>query len=153
MRHRALEEPLPSLVIAVAFAVDTALKQDGNWRHRRARSNSSTHKQRGGQGPASRDAGAPEQPKRSTGEVVDLAAALQGFVNAAKTSRGEPADDSGGADTHAGHDEDAKPAKKDAGGDVQQERHEVEGHGIEHRREGQLADFPTPLLTPVPSVA
>src|SRR5215213_4831416 len=73
MRHRALEEPLPSLVIAVAFAVDTALKQDGNWRHRRARSNSSTHQQRGGQGPASRDAGAPEQPKRSTGEVVDLA--------------------------------------------------------------------------------
>jgi len=35
--HRPLEEPLRSLVIAAALAVDTALKQDGNWRHRRAR--------------------------------------------------------------------------------------------------------------------
>jgi hypothetical protein len=35
--HRPLEEPLRSRVIAAALAVDTALKQDGNWRHRRAR--------------------------------------------------------------------------------------------------------------------
>jgi DNA end-binding protein Ku len=34
---------------------------------------------------------APEQPKKSTGEVVDLLAALQRSVDAAKTSRGEPA--------------------------------------------------------------
>ena len=32
---------------------------------------------------------APEEPKRSTGEVVDLLAALQRSVDAAKTSRGE----------------------------------------------------------------
>ena len=39
---------------------------------------------------------APEQPKKSSGEVVDLLAALQRSVDAAKTSRGEsvPADDS-----------------------------------------------------------
>lgn len=35
--HRPMEEPLRSLVIAAALAVDTALKQDGDWRHRRAR--------------------------------------------------------------------------------------------------------------------
>lgn len=35
--HRPLEEPLRSLVIAAALAVDTALKQDSNWRHRNAR--------------------------------------------------------------------------------------------------------------------
>src|SRR4051794_27029087 len=34
---------------------------------------------------------APEQPRKSTGEVVDLLAALQRSVDAAKTSRGEPA--------------------------------------------------------------
>jgi DNA end-binding protein Ku len=34
---------------------------------------------------------APEEPKKSTGEVVDLLAALQRSVDAAKTSRGEPA--------------------------------------------------------------
>ncbi len=33
---------------------------------------------------------APEEPKRSTGEVVDLLAALQRSVDAARTSRGEP---------------------------------------------------------------
>ena len=33
---------------------------------------------------------APEAPKKSTGEVVDLLAALQRSVDAAKTSRGEP---------------------------------------------------------------
>jgi DNA end-binding protein Ku len=42
---------------------------------------------------------APEEPKKSTGEVVDLLAALQRSVDAAKTSRGEPApaEGSGGA--------------------------------------------------------
>ncbi|WP_101525816.1 phospholipid scramblase-related protein [Nocardioides houyundeii] len=35
--HRPLEEPLRSLVIAGALAIDTALKQDGDYRHRRAR--------------------------------------------------------------------------------------------------------------------
>jgi len=35
--HRPLEEPLRSLVIATALAVDTALKQDGDWHHRSSR--------------------------------------------------------------------------------------------------------------------
>lgn len=35
--HRALEEPMRSMVVAAALAVDTALKQDGNWQHRRGR--------------------------------------------------------------------------------------------------------------------
>ena len=35
--HQPLHEPLRSLVVAAALAVDTALKQDGNWAHRRAR--------------------------------------------------------------------------------------------------------------------
>jgi DNA end-binding protein Ku len=38
---------------------------------------------------------APEAPKQSTGEVVDLLAALQRSVDAAKTSRGEPTSSSG----------------------------------------------------------
>ena len=56
---------------------------------------------------------APEAPKKSTGEVVDLLAALQRSVDAAKTSRGEPSSDI--ADTAAdGSDEDEKPATKTA---------------------------------------
>jgi DNA end-binding protein Ku len=54
---------------------------------------------------------APEQPKKSTGEVVDLLAALQRSVDAAKSSRGEStatADD--GSDDEESADE--KPAKK-----------------------------------------
>jgi DNA end-binding protein Ku len=54
---------------------------------------------------------APEQPKKSTGEVVDLLAALQRSVDAAKTARGEtpaPSDDSADEDT------DEAPAKKPA---------------------------------------
>ncbi|HEY3545324.1 MAG TPA: phospholipid scramblase-related protein [Propionicimonas sp.] len=35
--HRPLEERLRSLVVATALAVDTALKQDGDWSHRRSR--------------------------------------------------------------------------------------------------------------------
>ncbi len=35
--HRPLEEPLRSLVVATALAVDTALKQDGDWAHRSSR--------------------------------------------------------------------------------------------------------------------
>ncbi|KQY25543.1 hypothetical protein ASD16_02835 [Cellulomonas sp. Root485] len=35
--HRPLEEPLRSLVVGAALAVDTALKQDGEWRHRSSR--------------------------------------------------------------------------------------------------------------------
>ncbi len=45
----------------------------------------------------------PEEPKKSTGEVVDLLAALQRSVDAAKTSRGE---------SSASSDADEKPAKK-----------------------------------------
>jgi DNA end-binding protein Ku len=58
---------------------------------------------------------APEQPKKSTGEVVDLLAALQRSVDAAKTARGEtpaPSDDSADEDTDEGTDE--APAKKTA---------------------------------------
>jgi DNA end-binding protein Ku len=52
---------------------------------------------------------APEQPKKSTGEVVDLLAALQRSVDAAKTARGEsPAaaadDDADAGDKGAGED-------------------------------------------------
>jgi DNA end-binding protein Ku len=55
---------------------------------------------------------APEEPKKSTGEVVDLLAALQRSVDAAKTSRGEsvPADDSG-EDT--GEQQDEKDQEKE----------------------------------------
>ncbi|WP_456844449.1 phospholipid scramblase-related protein [Cellulomonas sp. P5_C6] len=35
--HRPLEEPLRSLVVGAALAVDTALKQDGEWRHKSSR--------------------------------------------------------------------------------------------------------------------
>jgi len=35
--HRPLEEPLRSLVVAAALAVDTALKQDGDWDNRSSR--------------------------------------------------------------------------------------------------------------------
>jgi uncharacterized protein YxjI len=35
--HRPPDEPLRSLVVAAALAVDTALKQDGDWDHRSAR--------------------------------------------------------------------------------------------------------------------
>lgn len=36
-RHRPLQEPLRSLVVAAALAIDTALKQDSDWSHRRSR--------------------------------------------------------------------------------------------------------------------
>ena len=49
---------------------------------------------------------APEEPKKSTGEVVDLLAALQRSVDAAKTSRGESAPAS------SEDEPDAKPEKK-----------------------------------------
>lgn len=51
---------------------------------------------------------APEEPKKSTGEVVDLLAALQRSVDAAKTSRGESTSSTSDKD----EDEDEKPAKK-----------------------------------------
>jgi DNA end-binding protein Ku len=38
---------------------------------------------------------APEEPRKSTGEVVDLLAALQRSVDAARSSRGEPTDSDG----------------------------------------------------------
>ena len=49
---------------------------------------------------------APEQPKKSSGEVVDLLAALQRSVDAAKTSRGES------TSTSAQDEEAAEPAAK-----------------------------------------
>ena len=49
---------------------------------------------------------APEQPKKSSGEVVDLLAALQRSVDAAKTSRGES------TSTSAEDEEAAEPAAK-----------------------------------------
>jgi DNA end-binding protein Ku len=52
---------------------------------------------------------APEEPKKSTGEVVDLLAALQRSVDAAKSSRGESSASSSG---RRDDDEDEKPAKK-----------------------------------------
>jgi DNA end-binding protein Ku len=51
---------------------------------------------------------APEQPKKSTGEVVDLLAALQRSVDAAKSSRGE------GTSEPAAKKSDEKPEKKAA---------------------------------------
>ncbi len=60
---------------------------------------------------------APEAPKKSTGEVVDLLAALQRSVDAAKTSRGEPtAGSAGSADTEEAEEEPAAKttAKKSA---------------------------------------
>jgi DNA end-binding protein Ku len=59
---------------------------------------------------------APEQPKKSTGEVVDLLAALQRSVDAAKTSRGESTSSStstSDADSGSGS-ADKKAAKKTA---------------------------------------
>ncbi len=73
---------------------------------------------------------------KSSGEVVDLLAALQRSVDAAKTARGESSGD--------GRDEDEKPAKKAAAkksddeGRRQEGDHE-EGRGQEDRQEGQLA--------------
>ena len=60
---------------------------------------------------------APEAPKKSTGEVVDLLAALQRSVDAAKTARGEPttsSDESGDAEEPAAEKPVKKPAKKPA---------------------------------------
>ena len=60
---------------------------------------------------------APEAPKKSTGEVVDLLAALQRSVDAAKTARGEPttsSDESGDAEEPAAEKPAKKPAKKPA---------------------------------------
>jgi DNA end-binding protein Ku len=54
---------------------------------------------------------APEQPKKSTGEVVDLLAALQRSVEAAKTSRGE----SGSADDGEAEESSRSTAKKSSG--------------------------------------
>ncbi|MFL6133414.1 MAG: Ku protein, partial [Nocardioidaceae bacterium] len=62
---------------------------------------------------------APEEPRKSTGEVVDLLAALQRSVEAAKAGRGEaaPAASDTGEDTDEDTNEDTdapeeKPAKK-----------------------------------------
>jgi DNA end-binding protein Ku len=52
---------------------------------------------------------APEAPQRSTGEVVDLLAALQRSVDAAKTSRGEAPSGTGAADEEPAE---KAPAKK-----------------------------------------
>jgi len=52
---------------------------------------------------------APEAPKKSTGEVVDLLAALQRSVDAAKTSRGEPTASSDDSEA-----EEEEPATKKA---------------------------------------
>jgi len=55
----------------------------------------------------------PEQPERSTGEVVDLLAALQRSVDAAKSSRGEstPAASSGSSGDDGSQDEE-EPAEE-----------------------------------------
>jgi DNA end-binding protein Ku len=57
---------------------------------------------------------APEEPKKSTGEVVDLLAALQRSVEAAKTSRGEstPAADAATSDDAEDTEDGEKPASK-----------------------------------------
>ncbi|MGA8993762.1 MAG: Ku protein [Nocardioidaceae bacterium] len=64
---------------------------------------------------------APEQPQRSTGEVVDLLAALQRSVDAAKTARGETVDEPDAPERSArtesktgGKSASAKPAAKKA---------------------------------------
>jgi DNA end-binding protein Ku len=58
---------------------------------------------------------APEQPAKSTGEVVDLLAALQRSVDAARTSRGEaPAASTGAGDEDEDDSAEEKPAKKTA---------------------------------------
>jgi DNA end-binding protein Ku len=57
----------------------------------------------------------PEEPKKSTGEVVDLLAALQRSVDAAKSSRGETAtssDDESAENTGSGKKSTAKKATK-----------------------------------------
>jgi DNA end-binding protein Ku len=54
---------------------------------------------------------APEAPKKSTGEVVDLLAALQRSVDAAKTSRGEP---TAGSEEREAADEEPAPKKTTA---------------------------------------
>jgi DNA end-binding protein Ku len=54
---------------------------------------------------------APEAPKKSTGEVVDLLAALQRSVDAAKTSRGEP---TAGSEESEAADEEPAPKKTTA---------------------------------------
>jgi DNA end-binding protein Ku len=56
---------------------------------------------------------APEAPKKSTGEVVDLLAALQRSVDAARTSRGEPAPAQSDADTSTGTSADADDAEQE----------------------------------------
>jgi DNA end-binding protein Ku len=57
---------------------------------------------------------APAEPKKSTGEVVDLLAALQRSVDAAKSSRGESTPAGASAGTAAADEEDEEPAKKTA---------------------------------------
>jgi DNA end-binding protein Ku len=56
---------------------------------------------------------APAEPKKSSGEVVDLLAALQRSVDAAKSSRGEPVAESASESQEESGDEE-KPAKKTA---------------------------------------
>ncbi len=56
---------------------------------------------------------APAEPKKTTGEVVDLLAALQRSVDAAKSSRGESVAEPASESTSESGDED-KPAKKTA---------------------------------------
>ena len=65
--------------------------------------------------PSSRAArsSAPEEPKKSTGEVVDLLAALQRSVDAAKTSRGEASGDAADDEDEAGEEE-AEPRRQPA---------------------------------------
>jgi DNA end-binding protein Ku len=57
---------------------------------------------------------APEEPKKSTGEVVDLLAALQRSVEAAKTSRGEssPAADADTSDDAEDTEDEETPASR-----------------------------------------
>jgi DNA end-binding protein Ku len=58
---------------------------------------------------------APEEPKKSTGEVVDLLAALQRSVDAAKSSRGESAADTasgGSSDDTSGDEDDSEDAEE-----------------------------------------
>ena len=79
-----------------------------------------------------------EQPKKTTGEVVDLLAALQRSVDAAKTSRGESAGRGRGRGREAGEEGPGQEgAGEEDGGqeDGREEDHHEEGRG----QEGQLS--------------
>ena len=82
---------------------------------------------------------APEQPKKSTGEVVDLLAALQRSVDAAKTSRGEsPGEAPSPRGRRAGREEDRGQEVRGEEGSRQEGREE-DDHQEGRREEGQLA--------------